>query len=237
MLGHQIARLHPLRIPRRRDRTTPTRTLCARAATPRPARRAGPPLEYVLHKRGALSEPEARPLARQLLQALAHLHARRIIHCDVKPANLVLAAPVTYTEALPRGTALKLIDFGLARRLPPANEPVHFLVDVGTRAYAAPELRSSSRLRLASNAPVAASCAAGIDCYSAGASVRHVLTGAVPSFWGHRRTERRLLSSLLHSVGRSRSPRRAPPTPYANLSAPARDLENVKKKRRKSATR
>ena len=43
-------------------------------------------------------------LARELLGALAHIHAARIVHRDVKPQNILIA---------PDGSA-KLIDFGIA---------------------------------------------------------------------------------------------------------------------------
>ncbi len=181
----------------------------------------------MLHKRGALTEPEAKRLARQLLDALAHLHARRIIHRDVKPANLVLTAPVTYTQLLPRHTALKLIDFGLARRLPPADQPVHLVVDAGTRAYAAPELRSTSRLRLVSATPIPATCAAGVDCYSAGATVRELLTGTLPSLRGLRLRERPVLASVIRAViarMRGSARRRVSVDFCAAVSVPARAL-------------
>ena len=36
-----------------------------------------------------LLECEAARIMRQLLQALAHLHARRICHTDIKPENIL----------------------------------------------------------------------------------------------------------------------------------------------------
>ena len=38
----------------------------------------GPTLQRVLDKRGALSEPETRSIMRQLVEAVVHLHARRL---------------------------------------------------------------------------------------------------------------------------------------------------------------
>lgn len=38
----------------------------------------GPTLQWVLDKRGALSEPETRSIMRQLVEAVVHLHARRL---------------------------------------------------------------------------------------------------------------------------------------------------------------
>ena len=41
----------------------------------------GPTLQRVLDKRGALSEPETRSIMRQLVDAVVHLHARRLKSC------------------------------------------------------------------------------------------------------------------------------------------------------------
>ena len=39
---------------------------------------------------GSLSWTEALPLIKQLLETLAHAHARRIIHRDIKPENILV---------------------------------------------------------------------------------------------------------------------------------------------------
>jgi len=57
-----------------------------------------------------LTLPDARRLLRELLTAVAFMHASDIIHRDIKPANLLLHADGT----------LKVCDFGLARVVPPA---------------------------------------------------------------------------------------------------------------------
>ena len=48
----------------------------------------------------------------QLARTLAHLHSRRVIHRDVKLSNIMIAAGASRD--------LKLVDFGLALRMPPA---------------------------------------------------------------------------------------------------------------------
>src|SRR4051794_21327156 len=67
-------------------------------------------------------------LARELLEALAHIHQVGILHRDIKPANIILE---------PDGTA-KLIDFGIAlpRDATALTNPGLIL---GTERYAAPE--------------------------------------------------------------------------------------------------
>jgi Flp pilus assembly protein TadD/TolB-like protein len=58
---------------------------------------------------GALPVPEALRIARQIAEALEAAHARGVIHCDLKPANV----------ALTRDGRVKLLDFGLARAFAP----------------------------------------------------------------------------------------------------------------------
>ncbi|CAE7268705.1 Dclk3 [Symbiodinium sp. CCMP2456] len=54
-----------------------------------------------------LTEEQARPLFRDLVQGLQHLHAHDVIHCDIKPENAMVLGNIE------DGTAhLKLIDFG-----------------------------------------------------------------------------------------------------------------------------
>lgn len=61
----------------------------------------------------------------QLLEGLAHAHARRIVHCDVKPENIILFADDN----------LKLADFGIAKV---AIQSIHGSSS-GTLGYMAPE--------------------------------------------------------------------------------------------------
>jgi eukaryotic-like serine/threonine-protein kinase len=68
-------------------------------------------------------------LARELLEALDHIHRVGILHRDIKPANIIVE---------PDGTA-KLIDFGVA--LPPdATALTSPGLILGTERYAAPEV-------------------------------------------------------------------------------------------------
>lgn len=76
-----------------------------------------------------LEADDALSLLRQAACALAHLHRQGYVHCDVKPANLLLR----YSGDL------VLADFGLARRLDDSCTKTRPGLIVGTPAYASPE--------------------------------------------------------------------------------------------------
>ena len=88
---------------------------------------------------------EAIAIARQTASALEAVHRAGVVHCDVKPANIMLTSGVDDSE--PR---IKLLDFGLARAIGPvAEEPGSEVTEwvtqtdptrvTGTWPYMAPE--------------------------------------------------------------------------------------------------
>lgn len=79
-------------------------------------------------QRCTLSRAAGDTILRQMASALAHLHARRIVHDDVKPDNIM------WDPA--RGRAV-LVDFGAA--LDFAVLPDDYFNPSGTPSYAAPE--------------------------------------------------------------------------------------------------
>ncbi|KAG2499655.1 hypothetical protein HYH03_002593 [Edaphochlamys debaryana] len=90
-------------------------------------------LSAELHKRFTCGLPAAqtRLVLWQLLSAVAHLHAKKIIHRDIKPGNLLITAQ----------GVVKLCDFGFARmtRGPPYQAD-RFSSYVVTRWYRSPEM-------------------------------------------------------------------------------------------------
>ena len=94
-------------------------------------------LETVLQQFGVLEECTARVYVRDVLAGLAYLHARSIVHRDVKPANVLLE----------KDGCCKLADFGAAKLLPGACNAAGL---AGTPLYMAPEC-STSGARLASD--------------------------------------------------------------------------------------
>ena len=71
----------------------------------------GGSLNDLVKRRGSLPEAEALGYIRQLADALAYIHGRRIMHLDVKPGNIMLR---------PDGE-LVLIDFGIAKHYDSGN--------------------------------------------------------------------------------------------------------------------
>jgi serine/threonine-protein kinase len=84
----------------------------------------GPRLSTLLRKYGPLPPEQLIPLAVQLSSALHYMSAMDMIHLDVKPRNIIMAAP-------PR-----LIDLSIARSFEEARSVTS---PIGTDAYMAPE--------------------------------------------------------------------------------------------------
>ena len=74
----------------------------------------GGSLESLLELGGALTEPEGRVLARQLLSALRYVHSLDVLHRDIKPDNVMASNPIT--RATLEQAQWKFCDFGFARR-------------------------------------------------------------------------------------------------------------------------
>uniref|UniRef100_A0A8C4Z707 Serine/threonine-protein kinase n=1 Tax=Gadus morhua TaxID=8049 RepID=A0A8C4Z707_GADMO len=91
----------------------------------------GDMLEMILSsEKGRLPERLTKFLITQILAALRHLHFKNIVHCDLKPENVLLAS----AEPFPQ---VKLCDFGFARII---GEKSFRRSVVGTPAYLAPEV-------------------------------------------------------------------------------------------------
>ncbi len=88
----------------------------------------GDNLRQKLEREGALPPEEAVRIATQVLDGLAHAHAKGVIHRDIKPENIHL---------LPTGL-VKITDFGIARLKHEPNLTMDGQV-FGTPSYMSPE--------------------------------------------------------------------------------------------------
>jgi hypothetical protein len=135
---------------------------------------------------GALSDRDVVRIGVALVDALAHAHARGVVHRDVKPQNVI----VPDRPESPAGVA-KLTDFGIA--LLAGDEPLTRTGDVvGTLAYMAPEQAEGRRV-----GPAADTYALALVLYEALAGA-HPVRGAGPAATARR------LGAVLPSLGRSR---------------------------------
>lgn len=110
-----------------------------------------------LAERGSLTVGEALRVAEQVLDALAAAHRAGLVHRDVKPENVLMAAD----------GRIKVADFGLARAVTEVTSTTTGTV-FGTVAYLAPEL------------VVKGTSDARTDVYAAGVLLYEMLTGAQP---------------------------------------------------------
>lgn len=119
----------------------------------------GDMLEMILSsERGRLSERITKFLITQILVALKHLHSKNIVHCDLKPENVLLSSDSDFPQ-------VKLCDFGFARII---GEKSFRRSVVGTPAYLAPEvLRNKGYNR-------------SLDMWSVGVIVYVSLSGTFP---------------------------------------------------------
>ncbi|KAL1512359.1 hypothetical protein AB1Y20_005618 [Prymnesium parvum] len=88
-----------------------------------------------IERRAPFAAAAVRRWAAQLAGALAHVHSCRVIHRDVKPANVFLCDAA-------HGADLKLGDFGISRLL--SSQTDFASTAVGTPYYLAPELIGGS---------------------------------------------------------------------------------------------
>ncbi len=96
----------------------------------------GGTLRYLIEQQNSLRLQEALNLIIGILDGLDYAHQRGIIHCDIKPENILLTLKS-------QGWEPKLSDFGIARRLPLEGKLSHSerpsTFTGGSPAYMAPE--------------------------------------------------------------------------------------------------
>lgn len=149
-----------------------------------------------LLEQGPLRVSEAIRIVTRVAQGLVHAHGSGILHCDLKPANILLDK-----ELEPR-----LCDFGQSRLV---DEQMHSL---GTLFYMAPE-----------QADLKAIPDARWDVYAIGALLYHMLIGAPPYRTADTEERLRRCTSLDDRLATYQQIVRTSPRPSAHRQVPGVD--------------
>jgi eukaryotic-like serine/threonine-protein kinase len=118
----------------------------------------GTDLKALIEKKGRFTLEEALPLMIQACAAIGYAHRAGLVHCDVKPQNMIVMPD----------KRLKVTDFGIARALASIPQDEKTEVVWGSPQYFSPE-------QAAGGAPSPAS-----DVYSLGVIFYELLTGRLP---------------------------------------------------------
>jgi tRNA A-37 threonylcarbamoyl transferase component Bud32 len=132
----------------------------------------GEELKARLRRQGPYPVPELVAILDQILSALIHSHRAKVIHADIKPANIFIN----------NDNQITLVDFGIARAAGSFTEDQ--LVS-GTPEYISPE-------QIRGDPPTPRS-----DLYSLGISLYELTTGRLP-FRGH--DMKQILEQQLNSI-------------------------------------
>lgn len=139
-------------------------------------------------------------IGRQLATALAYTHDRGVLHCDIKPTNVLLT---------PAGRAM-LLDFNLS-----VHEGEADALPGGTLPYMAPE--QLAVIAEADDEADALTADVRLDVYSLGATLYELLTGSSPCGAGSQAASRTEVARELLNV---HLVRRIPPVAELNPAVP-----------------
>ncbi len=117
----------------------------------------GETLDKIIHKEKPLKEKSIKLFTRQIVDAVTYIHSNMVMHRDIKSSNIMVV----------NGTWIKLIDFGMAKRLNATEMGLNLSTStiVGTVPFMAPEVRNFQRYN------------SKADVFSIGALVYHMANG------------------------------------------------------------
>ena len=110
-----------------------------------------------ISEREWLTEEEASCFVKKILLGVQHLHSKNVVHLDLKPENVILKCKGSHE--------LKLIDFGVSKKLTPGESVREML---GTTEFVSPEVINYEPISLES------------DMWSVGVITYIMLSGASP---------------------------------------------------------
>ena len=116
----------------------------------------GENLKDIINKRGQLTLAEALDITNQILSALRTAHKNDIIHCDIKPHNILITPD----------KKVKVTDFGIAKAVSATTTMTDTIM--GSANYFSPEQAKGGEIKAHS------------DLYSVGIVLYEMVTGEVP---------------------------------------------------------
>jgi serine/threonine-protein kinase len=149
-------------------------------------------LKTLITQRGRLTIEDAIPLIVQACAGIGYAHRAGLVHCDVKPQNILITPD----------QRVKVADFGIARALASIHSDEQSSIVWGSPQYFSPEQASGK-------APSPAS-----DVYGLGVLLYEMLTGQLP-FISHSSTE----LARLHMEVKPIKPRNLNPAISENLNS------------------
>ena len=114
--------------------------------------------EYIQHHGAQVTVQEAVKITVAIAEGLEHAHMMGIVHCDVKPHNILI------TDS----GRVQVTDFGIARAINSATTMMYTNSVMGSAHYISPEQASGKNINVST------------DIYSLGVVLYELLTGEVP---------------------------------------------------------
>jgi hypothetical protein len=133
--------------------------------------------------KGPLREKEIAGLGVQLADGLAAAHAQKVVHCDLKPANLRITSD----------GRLKILDFGIAKLLKVPRETT--ATDSTTESTGGEQAAAGTLPYMAPEQLQSLPADARTDIFAAGAVLHEMATGRPPF---REETAARLIDAILH---------------------------------------